>query len=69
LNVQLSVHTGKLELEHDVFVDICPLCSQMEDHAHEVNLHSGSTPDEIDGDPLPLESRRYVLALMHGEGV
>ena len=69
MNVALSVQTGKFELETESMVDICPLCSQFEDHAHAIKLSGGQVADEIDGDPLPIEGRKFVLALLHGEEV
>lgn len=65
MNISLEVDTGKFKLEVEAARDLCPLCSQMEDHPHTVVLTAARDRDDlIDGGKLPREGRAHVMEMI-----
>jgi len=52
-------------IERDVELDICPLCSQVEDHEHNVKLRRKSA-DLVDGAKLDEDGRKAVVEILRG---
>lgn len=65
MKVALELVMGGIESEVELQLDICPLCSQIEDHEHKARL-TRHGEDQLDGGPLKGEARKAVMAMHRG---